>query len=322
MARRALALALALLFSMAASLAGDEIRLRGGGRLEGIVREERADAVSIETPAGLATVPLRDIESIDRSVRSVVQEYYERQAAAGTAAELLALAEWASENKLSRFVKGLQERAARLAHRDLEERAAALPSNPDAGSLYELGAWAQRHGLAREARELFDRAILRDPEHEAARRALGFKRFDGRWLTEEETMLAKGFSLFEGRWVTDPERALILEERAMRLKERERKLREDEERIRREGAKLDAREADVAARERQAAQREREVARDREALQAFERSVRALDRDLAERDRALTRLFGDPRVIVACSSCRIWWSRATHSSCPFCAYKK
>lgn len=141
---------------------------------------------------------------------------------------------------------------------------AALPATAEPGALYELGVWAQRHGLLREARDLFERVILHHSDHESARRAIGFKGHDGHWLTDEEIMLAEGFSLCEGRRVTDTERALALEERLLRLKEGERKLRDEEERLRLEKTKLDAREADVAARERHAAQRERALERDRE----------------------------------------------------------
>ena len=313
---------LAILLATAAALAGDEIRLKSGGRLEGIVREERSDVVVFETAAGTVTIPRREIESVDRSVRSPLQEYYDRETKAQTAEELISLAEWAAENKMSRFVKGLQERGAAIARREFVDQAAALGEDASADSLYRLGTWARRHGLSREGRDLLERALLRDPEHEAARRSLGFKRFEGRWLTEEEVMLAKGFVQFEGRWVTENEKDLILRERAARLKERERQIREDEERLQREKAKLEARESDVGARERSAATRERDLAREREELQDLQRRARDLERDFNARDLALTRLFGDYRLIVVCSTCRIWWTRAVHSSCPFCAFKK
>lgn len=97
-------MALALLVASAARLPADEIRLRSGGRLEGLVREESPESVVIETSSGLVSVSRRDIETIDRFVRSVLREYYDREAAARTASDLLALADWASENKLTRFV--------------------------------------------------------------------------------------------------------------------------------------------------------------------------------------------------------------------------
>ena len=51
-------------------------------------------------------------------------------------------------------------------------------------------------------RETFhlEAAILLDPNHEEARRALGYRRDDGEWVLADELMTARGFVRYKGRW--------------------------------------------------------------------------------------------------------------------------
>lgn len=97
-------------------------------------------------------------------------------------------------------------RPKRTALDDFDERRATI--DEDAASYARLGAWAERRGLKRHARESFEKALELDPENESARRALGFVRFQDKWLTREEVNLAMGLVRHEGRWVTPAERLL------------------------------------------------------------------------------------------------------------------
>jgi len=74
---------------------------------------------------------------------------------------------------------------------------------------WELAEWCrQRHLLA--ARETHLRRIIElDPNHELARRALGYSRVGDRWMTQEERMLAEGYRRYKGRWRTSQEIELM-----------------------------------------------------------------------------------------------------------------
>jgi hypothetical protein len=66
----------------------------------------------------------------------------------------------------------------------------------------KLGDWCKSKGLLWQAREEWKAAVKLDPDHEAARKALGDrKKKEGGWETFEEQQEAKGFKLFEGRWL-------------------------------------------------------------------------------------------------------------------------
>lgn len=97
-------------------------------------------------------------------------------------------------------------RPERTAMDDFDERLATV--SEDAPSYARLGAWAERRGLKRHAREMFGKALEFDPENEAARRALGFVLHEGQWRTREEVNLAMGLVLDGGQWVTPAERLL------------------------------------------------------------------------------------------------------------------
>lgn len=172
-------------------LLADEVVLQTGGRLMGVAQEE-GDVVIVETRYGTVRVPRDMVLTIDRTKRSIIEDYRER-------------------------AEGVDM------------------TDPD--EVYQLAKWAKANRLESRARELFQRVIELNPEHEFARRELGYKLFQGRWMTEEEIMLAKGFVRFRGRWVTPNERALALakeQEKRERREELARKRREKREARRRE----------------------------------------------------------------------------------------
>lgn len=111
------------------------------------------------------------------------------------------------------------------------ERATRLKDSKDPGALAELARWAKANGLERHARRQFERVLELDPDHAEARRALGFTRHEGRWLTRTELLLATGHVQFRGRWMKETERAAILarEEEARKKREEERRRREEAE---------------------------------------------------------------------------------------------
>lgn len=90
----------------------------------------------------------------------------------------------------------------------------------NADQVWALSRWAKENGLHGRARHLARRTVELHPDHEAARKELGYHRFQGRWLTYEQVMIAKGFVKHEGKWLTPSELELKL---AAEAKERERK---------------------------------------------------------------------------------------------------
>ena len=78
-------------------------------------------------------------------------------------------------------------------------REAKTENDPDA--LVELARWCREKRLGKQARTHLRRAIELEPDHAAARKALGYIRHDGRWLTEAQYREARGFVRVGSRWV-------------------------------------------------------------------------------------------------------------------------
>jgi hypothetical protein len=72
----------------------------------------------------------------------------------------------------------------------------------DIKSMLELAAWAREKGLGTKATELYRRILTLDPDQADARKALGYEKFDGQWLTNDDLMVARGFVKVNGRWLT------------------------------------------------------------------------------------------------------------------------
>ena len=82
------------------------------------------------------------------------------------------------------------------------ERLDAL-SGPDlAAEAYRLGLEIQAAGHENLATKAFRRVLEADPEHRAARRALGYEQVAGRWLRGDDLWRARGFVHHEGQWMT------------------------------------------------------------------------------------------------------------------------
>ncbi|HIO65212.1 MAG TPA: hypothetical protein EYN40_00840, partial [Planctomycetes bacterium] len=64
-----------------------------------------------------------------------------------------------------------------------------------ASGWYSLAKWALERGLEQQAHDAFEKTLEIDPEHEAARIALGWGQVDGEWKTPEEAeaLIARGW---------------------------------------------------------------------------------------------------------------------------------
>ncbi|HSD29100.1 MAG TPA: hypothetical protein VLL75_17500 [Vicinamibacteria bacterium] len=184
---------------LAAPAVPDEVFLRGGGRVSGVIVERTRDAVSIETAPGRLTLSMRRVEKIVEG-RSAVEEFQERAAALapGDAVGWAALARWAAERDL-------------VTHsREAWQRVLAVdPSHPEANAA--LG------------RVELDGAWVSEGE---AYRARGYVEYEGRWVTpaEHETLVRER--------AAEAAAALETREAEIRVREAEARAREAEARAR------------------------------------------------------------------------------------------
>ncbi len=72
----------------------------------------------------------------------------------------------------------------------------------------KLARWCIEKKLAAEARAEFQKVLALDPEHEEARAALGYRLYQGQWMTEDQVNEARGMVRHKGRWMTPEERDL------------------------------------------------------------------------------------------------------------------
>jgi len=84
------------------------------------------------------------------------------------------------------------------------KRAAALKEG-DAAGHYKLALWCEAEGLRLEAIREMRVVVTLEPDHRAARRALGFEKIAGRWVSGKDAMRAKGFRKHDGVWLTPEE---------------------------------------------------------------------------------------------------------------------
>ena len=90
-------------------------------------------------------------------------------------------------------------------------------SATDAAGWFGLGRWCQDQSLFPQAIDCFNEVVRIDWDHAEARWELGYRKLDGRWVTEEEWYQARGYVQWEGRWVTPADRdnlaaGLVLED--------------------------------------------------------------------------------------------------------------
>src|SRR3990170_907170 len=65
---------------------------------------------------------------------------------------------------------------------------------------YQLALWCKDKNLGTQARKEFEAVIRIDPDHENARKELGYVKYDGKWMTEDEAKMAQGYVKYKGAW--------------------------------------------------------------------------------------------------------------------------
>jgi len=157
----------ALLLALAFRAPGfaDTVRLTNGRSFEGVVAETTETEVKITMPGGTLSLPLSHVLKVEKS-QSDFAEYLKRKAAVqrgGSAADWLALAQWAKAQGLEQGV-----REAALAAADLDPRLAGL------------APLMRRYGYVLD--EQLDRWI----SYADSMRRRGFVESNGEWISREE----------------------------------------------------------------------------------------------------------------------------------------
>lgn len=78
-----------------------------------------------------------------------------------------------------------------------QRRSAAKDAVPD---LWDLAEFCRDHLLFSNREQHLKRIIELQPEHEQARRALGFTRINGEWKTQDQVMSGRGYVRYKGDW--------------------------------------------------------------------------------------------------------------------------
>ncbi|MHC4816655.1 MAG: tetratricopeptide repeat protein, partial [Planctomycetota bacterium] len=84
---------------------------------------------------------------------------------------------------------------------EYEARLAKLPYD-DPEAIFEFGRWLAESEWPSRAARAYEEVLELDPEHRGARRALGYKLYEGEWVGPEELNRRQGLVKFEGRWYT------------------------------------------------------------------------------------------------------------------------
>jgi hypothetical protein len=87
---------------------------------------------------------------------------------------------------------------------EFDQRLARV-SPTSAAELKQLALWAESKGLTTRATQTWRRVLELQPDEATARERLGHQRHDGKWMTEDEVMLARGLVRYGGAWRTPEE---------------------------------------------------------------------------------------------------------------------
>lgn len=99
-----------------------------------------------------------------------------------------------SKSRIARII------AAPLPQEELVLKEKAL-TNGDAEAVFALALWCDQQGLRDDVERLEWRTLEIDPDHAAAREALGFQKLGAIWLTEADYQRAHGKLFFDGQWL-------------------------------------------------------------------------------------------------------------------------
>lgn len=89
---------------------------------------------------------------------------------------------------------------------ELVSRQGSLDKKPSSKGYLDLAHWCEEHELWVAQADCLQKAIKLDPDNEAARHELGYRRLKGAWVAEGEWYRDQGWVQVEGRWVSPSEK--------------------------------------------------------------------------------------------------------------------
>lgn len=157
----------------------DVVVLHSGGRVRGVLQRSVADAAS-QSPAAAAVT----IETVSGA----------RITLPGAA------------------VADVSQRP--LVREQYETRARAADNS--IAAQWALAKWCGQNGLDEQQQRHLQAVIALDPNHQAAREALGYVRHAGQWRRQADLNRARGLVQYDRRWMTSQERDLLMQQEALR----------------------------------------------------------------------------------------------------------
>jgi hypothetical protein len=105
---------------------------------------------------------------------------------------------------------------AELAYEQRVHRVADTPMGQ-----WEMSEWCREWNLGPQREVHLRRVLELDPDHIAARHALGYSEVDGEWVTQDQIMRRRGYQFYRGRWRLSQEIELSKEQARARLAEQQ-----------------------------------------------------------------------------------------------------
>jgi hypothetical protein len=93
---------------------------------------------------------------------------------------------------------------------DAEYQKLARSSPDTVEAHWKMAQWCREQKLRDEFQKHLTRILEIDPDHEAARTALGFRKKDGQWMNRDDVMAARGLVWYDGHYVA-PQHVELLE---------------------------------------------------------------------------------------------------------------
>lgn len=93
--------------------------------------------------------------------------------------------------------------------------ATKAPNTVDAH--WKLAQWCRERKLIDEYRDQLEQILELDPNHEEARRGLGYQHKNGEWMLREEIMAARGLVLYKGKYYTPQHIELLKQSKQERV---------------------------------------------------------------------------------------------------------
>ena len=97
---------------------------------------------------------------------------------------------------------------------------------------YKLAQWCRSNGLVPQWQQELQQVLQIDPNHEQARKDLGYVRHEGRWLSHDEIMAKRGYIKYKDQWLAREEyNSIVIEQLKKNLEQEQARRRDLEKRL-------------------------------------------------------------------------------------------